>query len=250
MESFENNFILTAGERSPWACLGVISSPGLQKPPFDGSTELATVRLRPTFARIGKCQVILDTSRVRRPGKLTARAVCAILLKTAMNRPVLVLNGNYEPLNVCTTKRAMGLLLAGKATALENGRGLIHTVSIAYERPSVIRLVYVVRRPRPRVRLSKREILRRDAYRCQYCGRETTNLTLDHIIPRNRGGQHCWDNLVAACPQCNRRKGGRTLAEARMKLLQEPREPRPTARYLFSNYLRENEEWDRYVEGW
>jgi len=167
-----------------------------------------------------------------------------------MNSPVLVLNGNYEPLNVCTTKRAIILLMNKKAVALENGRGLIRTVSAAYERPSVIRLAYVVRRPRPRARLSKREILRRDGYRCQYCGRETSNLTLDHVIPRNRGGRHRWDNLVAACPQCNRRKGGRTLAEARMRLLQEPREPRPTAYYLFGGYLRENQEWGKYIEGW
>jgi len=170
--------------------------------------------------------------------------------KTSMNSPVLVLNGNYEPLNVCTTKRAMGLILAGKATVLENGRGFIRTVSRTFERPSVIRLVYVVRRPRPRVHLSKREILRRDEYRCQYCGRQVSNLTVDHVIPRHRGGQHCWENLVAACPQCNRRKGGRTLEEARMKLLRQPFEPKPTARYLFGTYLRENEEWAKYIDGW
>ncbi len=167
-----------------------------------------------------------------------------------MNRPVLVLNGNYEPLNVCTTKRAMGLLLSGKATVLENGRGFIRTVSAVYERPSVIRLVYVVHRPRPRVRLSKREILRRDEYRCQYCGRQASNLTVDHVVPRHQGGQHCWENLVAACPQCNRRKGGRTLEEARMKLLREPFEPRPSAHYLYGTYLQENKEWIKYIDGW
>lgn len=167
-----------------------------------------------------------------------------------MNRPVLVLNGNYEPLNVCTTKRAMGLILAGKATVLENGRGFIRTVSRTFERPSVIRLVYVVHRPRPRVRLSKREILRRDDYRCQYCGRQVSNLTVDHVVPRHRGGTHCWENLVAACPQCNRRKGGRTLEEAHMTLLRQPFEPKPTARYLFGAYLESNEDWIKYVDGW
>ncbi len=167
-----------------------------------------------------------------------------------MNRPVLVLNCNYEPLHVCTIRRAMGMVLDGKATVVENGRGLIHTVSTAYERPSVIRLVYLVQRPRPRVRLSKREILRRDGYRCQYCGRQMTNLTVDHIMPRYRGGTHCWENLVAACPQCNRRKGGRTLDQVQMRLLHEPIEPRPTAGYLFGNYLCENQEWAKYIEGW
>lgn len=167
-----------------------------------------------------------------------------------MYRPVLVLNGNYEPLNVCTTKRAMGLILADKATVVENGRGLIRTVTRAYERPSVIRLHYVVHRPRPRVRLSKREVLRRDGYRCQYCGRKVSNLTVDHVMPRHRGGEYCWRNLVAACPQCNRKKGGRTAREARMTLLQKPFEPKPTAQYLFGNHLKENEEWAKYIEGW
>ncbi|MBN1955983.1 MAG: HNH endonuclease [Anaerolineae bacterium] len=167
-----------------------------------------------------------------------------------MNRPVLLLNGNYQPLHVCTTKRAMGLILTGKATVVENGRGLIHTVSDVYERPSVIRLRYVVHPPRPRVRLNKREILRRDEYRCQYCGRQTTNLTVDHIVPRYRGGQHEWENLVAACPQCNRRKGGRRLEETPMTLLRWPSQPRATARYLFGSYLQQNEEWAKYIDGW
>jgi 5-methylcytosine-specific restriction endonuclease McrA len=167
-----------------------------------------------------------------------------------MDRPVLVINGNYEPLNVCSTKRAMGLILAGKARVVENGRGVIHTISRTFERPSVVRLIYVVRRPRPRVRLSKREILRRDGYRCQYCGREGGNLTVDHIVPRHQGGGYCWENLVAACPQCNRRKGGRTLRQARMTLARKPVEPRPTAKYLFGTYLVDNEEWIKYVEGW
>jgi 5-methylcytosine-specific restriction endonuclease McrA len=167
-----------------------------------------------------------------------------------MDRPVLVINGNYEPLNVCSTKRAMGLILAGKARVVENGRGVIHTISRTFERPSVVRLDYVVRRPRPRVRLSKREILRRDEHRCQYCGREGGTLTVDHVVPRHRGGGYCWENLVAACPQCNRRKGGRTLQQARMILARKPFEPRPTAKYIFGSYLVDNEEWIKYVEGW
>jgi 5-methylcytosine-specific restriction endonuclease McrA len=167
-----------------------------------------------------------------------------------MNESVLVLNGNYEPINVCTTRRAIGLILADKAMVLENGRGIIRTISRTYERPSVIRLLYVVRSPRPRVRLCKREILRRDNHRCQYCGRETTQLTLDHIVPRHRGGEHSWENLVAACPQCNRRKGGRTLVEAHMRLLHQPYEPRPSAEYLYGRYKDGNGTWSRYLEGW
>lgn len=167
-----------------------------------------------------------------------------------LDEPVLVLNGNYAPLNVCNTKRAMGLILAGKATVLENGRGVIRTVSRTFERPSVIRLVYMVHRPRPRVRLCKREILRRDNYRCQYCGSKTRRLTIDHVVPRHRGGEYRWGNLVAACPECNRRKGGHTPAEVGMSLLRQPTEPKPTAEYVFSRYTDNLDEWSDYLEGW
>ncbi|RMF37914.1 MAG: HNH endonuclease [Chloroflexi bacterium] len=166
------------------------------------------------------------------------------------HQPVLLLNANYEPLGVCTIRRAMGLLIVGKAEIVLNGRGLIHTPTRAYPRPSVIRLSYMVHRPRPRVKLSRREVFRRDNYTCQYCGRRTGRLTLDHVIPRHRGGTHSWENLVAACPQCNRRKGGRTLQEAHMRLLRQPFEPAPTALYLYGRYLEENREWEPFLTGW
>lgn len=167
-----------------------------------------------------------------------------------MEEPVLVLNANYEPLNVCTTKRAIGLMLAGKATMLENGRGVIRTPSSTYPRPSVVMLSYMVHRPRVRVKLSKREIFRRDGFTCQYCGKHTTNLTIDHVMPRHRGGPHTWQNLVASCPTCNRRKGGRTPAEANMRLLSQPKEPSPSAEYLFGHMLQNYSEWNGYLKGW
>ncbi len=167
-----------------------------------------------------------------------------------MHEPVLVLNANYEPLNVCNMQRAIGLLLAGKARLLEDGRGWIHTSRTRYPKPSVIKLENMVRRPRPRVKLSKREIFRRDNYTCQYCGRQTHHLTIDHVIPRHRGGGHRWDNLVAACPACNRRKGGRTHTEAGMTLRHRPGEPQATASYLFDRHLPSNEIWKKYLDGW
>lgn len=167
-----------------------------------------------------------------------------------MEDPVLLLNANFEPLNVCTTRRAIGMLLQGKAEMLLNGRGYIRTVREAYPRPSVIRLGYMVKRPRPRVRLSKREIFRRDGYTCQYCGSRSGRLTLDHVVPRHRGGQHDWENLVTACPSCNLRKGGRTLHEAHMQLLRPPVEPRPSAEYLYGAHLPDNREWRQFLVGW
>jgi 5-methylcytosine-specific restriction endonuclease McrA len=169
---------------------------------------------------------------------------------TVMNLPVLVLNANFEPLNVCSTRRAINLYLSGKAEMLLNGRGYIYTVRDRFPRPSIIRLGYMVKRPYPRVRLSKREIFRRDHYTCQYCGSQVKHLTLDHVLPRHRGGEYSWSNLVTACQKCNLRKGGRTIEEAGMTLRHPPYEPKATAMYLYSNYLDENEDWRPFLDGW
>jgi len=167
-----------------------------------------------------------------------------------MYEPVLVLNANFEPINVCTTRRAIGLVFNGKASLVLNGRGEIHTISASYPRPSIIRLDRMVRRPRQAVHLTKREILRRDEFTCQYCGQKVAYLTIDHVIPRRLGGMHSWDNLVASCPNCNHRKGGRTLEQAQMHLLRPPEEPPCSATYLFGRHLGENVEWLPFIEGW
>lgn len=167
-----------------------------------------------------------------------------------MKLPVLVLNANFEPINICNTYRAITLILAGKANLVLNGRGYIHTVQRAYPCPSVIRLVEMVRRPRPRVKLTKREILRRDNYSCQYCGQKAAILTVDHVIPRHMGGEYTWENLVTACQACNLRKGGRTLEQAHMRLLRQPTEPPASAVYLFARHLNDNLEWLPFIEGW
>ncbi len=167
-----------------------------------------------------------------------------------MHVPVLVLNANFEPINVCNTRRAITLVLTGKASLILNGRGVIRTVSSSFPRPSIIRLERMVKRPRPQVKLTKREILRRDNYICQYCGQHTPYLTIDHIVPRHLGGQHSWNNLVTACPACNHRKGGRTLEQVQMSLLRFPSEPPSSATYIFARHLKENEEWMPFVDGW
>jgi len=169
---------------------------------------------------------------------------------TRLRAPVLVLNRNYQPIHVCNVKRAVIMLFVGKAEVVENGRGFIRTPSSIYPCPSVIRLAYMVHGPRPRVRLAKREILRRDNYTCQYCGQKSRSLTVDHVIPRHLGGAHDWDNLVSACPSCNLQKGGRTPREAGMSLLRKPREPYASADYLFGRYVSHNREWSQFVLGW
>ena len=144
-----------------------------------------------------------------------------------MNTPVLVLNANFEPINICNTRRAIGLILNGKAAMVINGRGWIYGVSQKFPRPSIIRLEYMIRRPRPRVKLTSKEVFRRDNFTCQYCGRNVPKLTIDHVRPKRLGGKHIWTNVVAACPQCNHRKGGRKPEEAHMRLRQQKRSHHP-----------------------
>lgn len=167
-----------------------------------------------------------------------------------MHEPVLVLNANFEPINVCSTRRALGLVLNGKASLVLNGRGEVCSVSRSFPKPSVIRLDKMIKRPRPTVHLTKREILRRDNYTCQYCGQRVPYLTIDHVIPRRLGGTHSWQNLVAACPACNHRKGGRTAEQAQMRLLRPPQEPPSSAQYLFARHLHDNTEWLPFIQGW
>lgn len=167
-----------------------------------------------------------------------------------LNEPVLILNVNFEPLHVCNTRRALSLVMTGKAEIVLNGRGMIHSASAAFELPSIIKLQYMVKRPRPRVSLSKREILRRDDFTCQYCGRKSHHLTIDHVVPRHMGGKHTWKNLVAACSPCNRRKGGRTPDQANMHLQRLPAEPSASAQYRFGRHLDDHEDWEPFIDGW
>ena len=167
-----------------------------------------------------------------------------------MHAHVLVLNANFEPINVCTLRRALGLILSDRATLVLNGRGKIRSINRVFPAPSVIRLEKMVSRPRPKVKLTRKEIFRRDNYTCQYCGRHTFDLTIDHILPRHRGGQQIWTNVVAACPACNHKKGGRTPDEANMHLLRQPIEPPLSAHYLFGRHLGENADWEPFITGW
>ena len=162
---------------------------------------------------------------------------------------VLLLNSDYEPLHVCDLRRAFRLVFRDKAEVIEFNHHDIVTARQIFRAPSVIRLQYHVKRPRPRVRLSRREIFARDKYTCQYCGRQTHDLTLDHVVPRHRGGGHTWDNLVAACKPCNHRKGGKSVDEARFKLVRPPFEPRSDVYSVFSPYLSDprNEAWRSYL---
>jgi 5-methylcytosine-specific restriction endonuclease McrA len=143
---------------------------------------------------------------------------------------VLVLNASYEPINVCTVRRAAVLILKDRAELLERGEGALHSERLEIDRPCVIRLMRYVRIPRDvhRRKITRKAVLARDAYTCQYCGREAAGLTVDHVIPRSRGGQSVWENIVASCAPCNRKKGNRLPREISMHPRAHPKPPGPT----------------------
>ncbi len=130
---------------------------------------------------------------------------------------VLVLNATYEPINVCTVRRAVVLLLKEKAEVIEQSDRQLHSANASITRPAVIRLVTYVKVPRD---THKRKMT------CQYCG-SRAQLTVDHVIPRSKGGGSTWDNIVAACAPCNRRKGDALPRQAGMTLTRAPRVPNP-----------------------
>ncbi len=158
-----------------------------------------------------------------------------------------MLNQNYEPLNVCNVRRAFVLIDRGKAEIIENGRGYLHSATYEFEIPSVIRLVYLIRRPRPQGRLTRRDVFLRDDFSCQYCGKQTKDLTLDHVLPRHRGGRHEWENVVAACKGCNHRKAGRTPQEAHMHLNRAAFRPTFSYYHTFYAYLDGQTGWRKFI---
>jgi len=142
-----------------------------------------------------------------------------------MNSNVLVLNQDYQPLSVCSVQRSVKLLFLDKAEMLhEDPDKVIRTVDQEYSYPSVIRLRYYIRIPYSRIVLTRKNIMKRDRHTCQYCG-VRSDLTLDHVMPKSRGGKDTWENLVTACNKCNVKKGDRTPGEAKMPLKTNPYRP-------------------------
>ncbi len=167
-----------------------------------------------------------------------------------LQTPVLVLNASYEPINITPVRRAVVLVFKGVATTEEEDGSFIHSARTAIRIPSVIRLREFRRIPYQTRSLSRKNILLRDRHTCQFCGRvlPAAELTLDHVIPRSRGGHTDWDNLVACCHPCNNLKGDRLPEEAGLKLL---RQPRPftlhTSRQLMRILGRSDERWRKYL---
>lgn len=157
----------------------------------------------------------------------------------------LVLNVTYEPLSIVASRRAACLVLDDKAELIEHDGTELRSVSLSLPRPSVVRLRYLVRAPfRRTAAVSRRSIFARDDFCCQFCGRLADSI--DHVLPRSRGGAHTWENVVAACRPCNLRKGDRTPEEAGMALARPPRTPRQTA-WVMVGSSRVPDTWKPYL---
>ena len=168
-----------------------------------------------------------EASEGEGPGGVGARRVTTSTRGTGR---VLVLNATFEPINVCTVRRAAVLVLKSKAEVLERGDTALRSEHLRLERPVVIRLITYVRVPRNvhRRKITRKAVLARDSWTCQYCGTSKPGLTVDHIVPRSRGGESVWENIVASCAPCNHRKGNQMPKEARMHPRAAPKPPGPT----------------------
>jgi 5-methylcytosine-specific restriction endonuclease McrA len=159
---------------------------------------------------------------------------------------VLVLNASFEPLNVCTVRRAHVLVFKGKAEVLEQLQQPLRSASDTYPWPHVIRLLHYVRVPRSvKRKISRRALFARDGHRCVYCG-SAGRLTLDHVVPRSRGGDSVWENVVTSCSPCNLRKGNSLLEEAQMRMQVTPRVP-TQALFVTLSAARIPDRWAPYL---
>jgi 5-methylcytosine-specific restriction endonuclease McrA len=167
-----------------------------------------------------------------------------------IDRRVLVLNADYQPLNVCALPRAVCLIYLGKAQIIETSETPIHSIGRKYPNPTVIRLQTYIKKPYTPVKLSRKSILTRDNYTCQYCGAKEKQMTVDHVVPKRHGGKTEWENLVCSCRACNSRKGGRLIKEAGMKLKRKPFRPH----FVLPNHYTQlanrtfEDSWWKYLE--
>lgn len=163
---------------------------------------------------------------------------------------VLVLNHNFEPLNICSIQRGLTLLMLDKAEVLRFSDQSLRSAEDEHLVPSVLRLHDTVKRPLPELKISRKSVLARDGYTCVYCG-SRENLTLDHVFPRHRGGETTWENVVCCCLKCNNKKGARTPSECGMRLPQAPRKPRYVPYISFPRFVSavRRPEWREFLQG-
>ena len=165
----------------------------------------------------------------------------------SLARKVLVLNQSYEPLMVIGAKRAIVSILSDKTECVANYSDVVRSQSFSMNLPSIVRVKKYVRFFRNDVVLNRANILKRDDFTCQYCSKRSSSMTIDHIIPRNKGGKDTWINLVAACGKCNTKKGDSLLEKIDMELLKKPK--KPNYLFYFKQYINKDvqDSWMEYL---
>ncbi|HDT15506.1 MAG TPA: HNH endonuclease [Firmicutes bacterium] len=161
------------------------------------------------------------------------------------DKHVLLLNSTFEPLTVLRERRALKLIFEKKAYVVEDSGVFLHTVRHKLKLPSVVQLLYYVKKPYKKPKFSKKAIFIRDNFRCQYCKTYVSKPTIDHVIPKSKNGPTTWTNVVTACHKCNNKKGDRTLKESGMKLLKFPQTPKYIIIHGFSG-TKNIKKWEKY----
>ena len=164
-----------------------------------------------------------------------------------LSKKVLLLNSSYEPLSIINSKKALIMLITQKVDYIEKSNYFVHSQDIIFVIPRIVKLKTYIFLQHRRISLTRKNIFKRDKNKCQYCGKTNAMLTIDHIIPKNKGGNDTWENLVSACKKCNLNKGNTLLKDTNMSLIQKPKKPH----YLFymQDYVdnKEYKSWKPYL---
>ena len=163
-----------------------------------------------------------------------------------LSKKVLLLNSSYEPISIINSKKAIIMLMLGKVDYIEKGNKFIKSEKIQFLLPVVVKLKAFVYLKRRRIALTRQNIFKRDNYICQYCGKKSKSLTIDHVIPKNKGGVDSWENLVSACVKCNLSKADNYLKDINMPLLNKPKKPHFLL-YMQGYVNNEYESWKPYL---
>ena len=162
-----------------------------------------------------------------------------------LNNKVLLLNNSYEPISVITAKKAIIMYFLDKVDVVKKSKIVINSLYLKFNIPEVIKLKNYIYIKHSKIPLTRKNILKRDNNTCQYCGKNKSEITIDHILPKDKGGNDSWNNLVVACKRCNMIKGNYLLKDIDMKLIRKPFEP--TKIIYLQNVGKNNKSWHPYL---
>ena len=169
------------------------------------------------------------------------------MLHDKLSKKVLLLNSSYEPITIINAKKALIMIITQKVDYIEKSNYSIHSERLVFSVPKIVKLKSYIFLKHRTISLTRKNIFKRDKNQCQYCSKIDVVLTIDHVIPKNKGGNDSWENLVSACKKCNLMKGNKFLKDCNMYLLQKPKKPH----YLIymQDYVINNEykSWKPYL---